>query len=67
MDVDIPSKRQPRPVTYNFAPANPLGKANAPEFENQNPGQIILKPKIITRNLPKGTRLNYKKGGDEMT
>jgi hypothetical protein len=32
MDVDIPSKGRPRPMAYNFAVANPLGKANAPEF-----------------------------------
>ncbi len=39
MDVDIPSKRRRRPLAYNFAVANLLGKTNAPEFENKFRGK----------------------------
>jgi hypothetical protein len=62
MDVDIPSKRRPRHLANNFAVAKPLGKANAPEFENQNPGQIFLNLRFTTWNPLEGTRSNHRKG-----
>jgi len=62
MDVDTPFRRRSRLLTNNFAVENLLGKANAPEFGNQNPGLNFLKPKVTAQKPFLGTVLCLGKG-----